>query len=309
MNTKDIYSELSSLLCNQDRVLKDLILTLANNRKVARPKNVLLVGPLGSGKTTMVQLAANRMDIPLAEVSGFCTFNGVNSKVLYDAFSKLYVLNERNNCFGIVLIHDMRECFLYGGLSALESLITSAMFTYENHFLDLSKTMFIGEVDNNGFEDCFLPKPEYTLDRLEEAIMTLDYSGDEVKRIIEDLVSFGDEIDDVEEVYTSKYRTALRNTFLSVECNKAFHKRIFMDNMKLEDIKKALNSPISELKVYSDDLCEEYMTSPRFINSVASHIKESMVGLHDLDAAVAEVADFDNSRKVKVYKDNSLMRL
>ena len=70
-----------------------------------------------------------------------------------------------------------------------------------------------------------------------------------------------------------------------------------------------MNSPISELKVYSDDLCEEYMTSSRFINSVASHIKESMVGLHDLDAAVTEVADFDNSRKVKVYKDNSLMRL
>lgn len=309
MNTKEVYTELSRLLCNQDKALKDLILTIVNNNKLVKPKNALLVGPLGSGKTTMVQMVAKMMNIPMAEVSGFCTSNGLNNKVLYNAFSKLYVLNENKECFGIVLIHDMRECFLYGGFSDLESLIVSSSFTYENHFVDLTKTMFIGEVDNNGFEDCFVPRPEYTFEQLEEAIMSLDYSGDEIKKIIEDLVLFGSEIDDVENIYTSKYREALKNTFLSVECNRVFNKKIFMDNMKLEDIKKALSSPISELKVYCDDLCEEYMTSPRFMNLLASHIKESRIGLHDLDAAVADVTDYDNKRKVKVYKDNSLMKL
>ena len=57
------------------------------------------------------------------------------------------------------------------------------------------------------------------------------------------------------------------------------------------------------------DLCEEYISSPQFINSVAGHISESLVGLHDLDDAVRDVASFDSKRKIKVYKDNSLMRI
>ena len=42
---------------------------------------------------------------------------------------------------------------------------------------------------------------------------------------------------------------------------------------------------------------------------VASHIKESTIGLHDLDEAVHDVAKHDNYHKVKVYKEDSLMRL
>ena len=71
----------------------------------------------------------------------------------------------------------------------------------------------------------------------------------------------------------------------------------------------SLKSPISELHTYSDDLCEEYINSPAFVYSVASHIRESLVGLHDLDDAVRDVASFDSKRKIKVYKDNSLMRI
>ena len=50
------------------------------------------------------------------------------------------------------------------------------------------------------------------------------------------------------------------------------------------------------------------MTSQHFINSVANHISESLVGLHDLDDAVRDVSLFDSKRKIKVYKENSLMR-
>lgn len=309
MEVRKIYDELSELLCNQDKALKELVWTIAKNQKLARPRNILLVGELGSGKTTMVQLTADKMNMPLAEVSGFCTESGFNKTILFDAFCKLFMKNDREGCKGIVLIHDMKDCFLYGGFSELEALITSAFFTYENNYFDLSQTMFVGEVDVNGYEDCFIPKPVYTLENIDEAILSLNYSGDEVKMIIQDLLMNDILTDDIEEEYNMKYREAIKRTFLSVECNKAFSKKIFMDDMRLEDIKKAIESPISELQVYSDDLCEEYMASPGFINSVANHIRESMVGLHDMEEAVLDTAISDNKRKVKVFKDNSLLKL
>ena len=309
MEVREVYDELRKLLCNQDKALKELVWTIAKNQKLSRPRNTLLVGELGSGKTTIVQLTAAKMDIPLAEVFGFCTESGFNKNVLFDAFCKLFMENNREECKGIVLIHDMKDCFLYGGFSELESLITSAFFTYENNFFDLSQVMFVGEIDVNGYEDCFIPKPIYTFENIDDAILSLDYNGDEVKRIIQDLLMTDISTVDIEEGYDRKYREAIKRAFLSVECNKTFGKKIFMDNMKFEDIKKAIESPISELQIYSDDLCEEYIASPAFINSVAHHISESTVGLHDMEDAVLDTAISDNKRKVKVFKNNSLLKL
>lgn len=307
METREIYDELSQLLCNQDKALKDLVWTIDRNQKLSRPRNVLLVGELGSGKSTMVELTACKMGIPLAEMAGFCTPNGLEPMALFNAFSKLYVANDNESLKGIVLIHDMKDCFLYGGFSALHSLIMSGTFTFENRIMDISNTMFVGEIDNNGFEDCFCPKPVYTEDNLEEAILSLEYSGDEVQKIIRDLIDFGNEIDDAEDIYREQYRDALASTFLSVECSKSFSKKIFMENMCADDIKKVLTSPISELQTYNDDLEDDYISSPHFISSVANHIRESKVGLHDLDDAVQEVARNDSKRKIKVYKEHSLM--
>lgn len=309
MEVKEIYNDLRELLCNQDKALKDLVWTINRNQKLARPKNILLVGELGSGKSTMVELTANKMDIPLTGVSGLFTPQGVDSFILYNALSKLYVLNNRTGCKGIVLVHDMRDVFLYGGFSTLKSIITSGAFTFDNHILDITDTMFIGEIDNNGLEDCFIKNPIYTIDDIDEAIYPSEYNGDAVKEVISDLLDMYGETDDSTDVYTEQYREAIRRTFLSPECSKVFNKKIFMDNIGFEDIKKALKSPVSELKTYSDDLCEEYISSPHFINSVASHISESLVGLHDLDDAVQDVTSYDSKRKIKVYKEKSLMRL
>lgn len=309
MEVKEIYNDLRELLCNQDKALKDLVWTINRNQKLARPKNILLVGELGSGKSTMVELTANKMDIPLTGVSGLFTPQGVDSFILYNALSKLYVLNNRTGCKGIVLVHDMRDVFLYGGFSTLKSIITSGAFTFDNHILDITDTMFIGEIDNNGLEDCFIKNPVYTIDDIDEAIYPSEYNGDAVKEVISDLLDMYGETDDSTDVYTEQYREAIRRTFLSPECSKVFNKKIFMDNIGFEDIKKALKSPVSELKTYSDDLCEEYISSPHFINSVASHISESLVGLHDLDDAVQDVTSYDSKRKIKVYKEKSLMRL
>lgn len=309
MDTTKIYNEVRELFCTQDKALKELIWTIATNQKLSRPKNVLLVGGTGTGKTTMVELVASKMEMPLAKVSGLCASNGYAPEVLYEAFTKLYILNNKDNFHGIVLIEDMRNCFLYGGFSDLNSMITSGTFHFDNRLMDISDTMFIGEVNNYKLEDCFTKKPEFTLENLDEAFLSDDFDSDEIKMLISDLIEFGNEENDASDIYADQFRDALKRTFLSIECSKAFSKKIFLEGMKTEDICQALKSPISELQVYQDDLCDEYMQSNHFINSVASHISESLIGLHDLDDAVSEVASFDSKRKMKVYKDNSLMRL
>ena len=309
MEVKEIYNELNELLCTQDKALKELVWTVARNQKLSKPKNVLLVGELGSGKSTMVELLAQKMNIPLVGLTGFFTPAGVAPMAFYNALTKLFMANDRQGCKGIVLVHDMKEVFIYGGLTTFNSLITSGVFTFNNHYFDISKTMFIGEVDNNDFEDCFIEKPVYTLDNIDEAIYSSEYNGDKVREVINDIISVCGEEDETDDMYIEQYREAIRQTFLSLECTKIFNKKIFMDTIGVEDIKKALKSPVSELQTYSDELCEEYMSSPHFIDSVASHISESLVGLHDLDDAVQDVSRYDSKRKMKVYKEGSLLKL
>lgn len=312
METKELYNELRDLLCNQDKALKDLVWTIARNRKLNRPKNALLIGELGSGKTTMVELTARKMGIPVVGMSGFFTPQGVEPMVLYNAFMGLFAENNQKGCQGIVLIHDMKDVFLYGGFTTLNSIITAGSFTYNNHVIDVKSTMFIGEIDNNGLEDCFTSNPIYTIDEIDKAIYPSVCSSDEVSEVISNIIDVYGGVTDEEvdsNMFNDQYREALKKTFLSPECSKVFNKKIFMDAIGFEDIKKALNSPVSELQTYSDDLCEEYISSPQFINSVAGHISESLVGLHDLDDAVRDVSRIDSKRKIKVYKENSLLKL
>ena len=70
----------------------------------------------------------------------------------------LFVQNNKESFKGIVLIQDMKDIFLYGGFATLSSIINSGIYTYENRVLDISETMFIGEIDNNDLEDCFIEK-------------------------------------------------------------------------------------------------------------------------------------------------------
>ena len=307
MEVKDVYNDLCDLLCNQDKALKELVWTIDRNKKLSHPKNILLVGELGSGKTTMVEQTAHKMNIPLVGISGLFTPQGVEPFVLYNAFSRLFIENNRQGYRGIILVHDMRDVFFFFFFATLNSIISSKTFTYDNHLCDITNTMFIGEIDNDGLEDCFIKKPIYTIDEIDEAIYPSEYSGDCVREVIAELIDIFGETDD-EDKYIDQYREAIRKTFLSPECSKAFNKKIFMDSIDFEEIKKALKSPVSELQTYSDDLCEEYISSSHFIDSVASHISESLVGLHDLDDAVQDIARFDSKKKIKVYKENSLMR-
>lgn len=308
MDTKNIYNNLKEMLCSQDMALKELVFTIARSQKLVRPKNILLVGGVGTGKTTMVECTAKEMGVSLAKVSGFCTSTGLHPIVLNDAFTKLFCEN-KDKLQGIVLIEDMRECFIYGGFKAINSLITSGNFIYNKHLFDISKVMFIGEVDTNDLEECFCEKENIMIDNIEDVFLPENFDSNEICNIIENIVLFDEENVNPSDIYSDQYKEAIRRVFLSIDCKKVFGLKIYMDDMQTNDICKALKSPISELHTYSDDLCEEYINSPAFVYSVASHIRESLVGLHDLDDAVRDVASFDSKRKIKVYKNNSLMRI
>lgn len=308
MNINEIYDDLSKTLCNQDKVLKELIWFINRNKKLNRPKNALLIGEFGTGKTTIVEQISQKMNIPFTKISGLYSPYGVNAKVLSDAFSRLFIINEQKCIKGIALIEDMRNCFIYGGFNELKSIITSGNFTYNNSFFDVSKVMFIGEIDTNDLEECFNKKPQYTLENLEDNFASEHFADTEIRNIIEDLIAFNEEIDDPADIYSDQYKEAIKRSFLSAECNKVFGRKIYMEGLQLKDICKALKSPISELHTYKDDLLEEYISSDHFINSVAGHISESLIGLHDLDDAVREVSDYD-SKRIKVYKKESLLSL
>ena len=143
---------------------------------------------------------------------------------------------------------------------------------------------------------------------LEDNFVSEHFADTEIRNIIEDLIAFNEEIDDPADIYSDQYKEAIKRSFLSAECNKVFGRKIYMEGLQLKDICKALKSPISELHTYEDDLLEEYISSDHFINSVAGHISESLIGLHDLDDAVREVSDYD-SKRIKVYKKESLLSL
>ena len=97
------------------------------NLKIEKGKIYGLLGPNGSGKTTMVELTARKMGIPVVGMSGFFTPQGVEPMVLYNAFMGLFAETNQKGCQGIVLIHDMKDVFLYGGFSTLNSI--SVAFT------------------------------------------------------------------------------------------------------------------------------------------------------------------------------------
>ena len=61
MNINEIYDDLSKTLCNQDKVLKELIWFINRNKKLNRPKNALLIGEFGTGKTTIVEQISQKM--------------------------------------------------------------------------------------------------------------------------------------------------------------------------------------------------------------------------------------------------------
>ena len=70
MNRQMFFELLKENICIQDEALKKLVWVLYNNfyGENSIKENILLIGDLGSGKTTMIKETAELMDIPMGEV-------------------------------------------------------------------------------------------------------------------------------------------------------------------------------------------------------------------------------------------------
>ena len=80
-----------------------------------------------------------------------------------------------------------------------------------------------------------------------------------------------------------------------------------MDGMGAKEIESALNSPISVLNLYRDELSDVYINSDDFINKVVYYIMESNDGLHSVSKAIENVVLNDFKHSDKVLKKNSVL--
>lgn len=314
MQPREVYEKLNEQLCNQSKALQDLIWILDRNKKLPRPQNILLLGKFGAGKTTLVRETAKEMQIPLAEISGFydseiCSYRSdednlpdVNNQKLELAINYLETQNQKS---GIVLIHNMEKCFIYGGYSSLINLITTGLLKSGDYLYDISKVTFIGEVNTNLLEDCFPTNNSYTIEDFENGI---DWdTKDEVRKFITNMMRIDIPENDEEEklIEENELRIRIKEDFLSKTCMQVFNKRIFLEDVTLEDMKKVVASPFSLLRI-CNDLEEDYAKSDEFIHKVAKEVIQSSDALHDLDDVVRCVS-MEDASKVKVYKDRSVL--
>ena len=311
MEEQTIYNELKDELCIQDEALKKLIWILYRNFYYDNydKQNILLIGERGTGKTTMVREVANSLGIPMGEVYNMFSPKGLNmNNFITGAYNMMNENGGSSN--GIIVLHDFQNCFLYGISSNFNSMVASGTINFDNKkFYDVSNVTLIGEIDTNNMEDIF-PKEYDTLFELENGHFvspTLNF----VKLLTTNAnkIQVDENGNKIPNPLFEKYISEqMRQSFLSPICSEAFNKKIFMDNMWMDDIVEALQSPHSVLNLYNDDLNEEYKNSDAFLKKVAAYIMESAVGLHAAGEAIESVALNDSKHDEKVLKKGSLLK-
>lgn len=309
VNEMEIFNSLKDTLCVQEEVLKKLIWTLNKNYYGNLSQNILLLGPQGSGKTTLIKKTLEALDIPYGEVYGMYS-DEVEVLPFIKGLIQIASKNSDNKLSGALLIHNMEDCFLNGGFNSLTSIINAGNFVYQDdQVFDISNITFIGEVNTNYLNDVFPKENDFDKDFDEGLFMS------PILRIVKEITTEDNLVikDEDGNLITSPYLQRyvvqkIKSAFLSSMCVKTFGRQIFMDDMTFNDTIKAVNSPISVLNEYRDDLDDEYIDSDDFVKKVASIVIESDTGLHSLADAIENVAVNDFNHKVKVFKQGSLLK-
>lgn len=309
VNEMEIFNSLKDTLCVQEEVLKKLVWTLKRNYYGNLSQNILLLGPQGSGKTTLIKKTLESLNIPYGEVYGMYG-EDVDVLSFIKGLIQVSKKNSDNKLSGALLIHNMEDCFLNGGFNSLTSIINAGTFVYkDNQMFDISDITFIGEVNTNYLNEVFPKENDFEKDFDEGLFMSPVLKL--VKEITtEDNIVMKDENGNlITSPYLQRYiEQKIKYDFLSAACVKTFGRQIFMEDMTFNDIIKAVNSPVSVLNDYIDDLDDEYIYSDNFVKKVASIVIESDIGLHSLAEAIENVAVNDFKHKVKVFKRDSLLK-
>lgn len=309
MNRLEFYSLLKDNICVQDEALRKLIWCLYSNFYLNNnfKQNILLIGERGSGKTTILKEVADLMDIPIGDVYDMFAPSGFNVDLFLNGLYKM--MNNSEDGRGILLLHDFQNSFIYGSSSGIISMIEANQFNLgEYGYFDVSNVVFVGEVDNNQMQHVFVEETDYLDDFSNGEFMSPTLNI--VKNYIRDDNKIFETEDGVKipnlkfENYISKQ---IKARFLAPNCLNAFKCRIFMDGMGADEITSALNSPLSALNLYKNELTDEYINSEDFIKKVVYYIMESNDGLHSTSKAIENVVLNDCKHNSKVLKKDSIL--
>lgn len=219
------------------------------------------------------------------------------------------VMSNSDDGRGIILLHDFQNSFIYGSSAGIISMLESNQLNLgEYGYFDVSNVVFVGEVDNNQMQHVFVEENDYLADFSNGEFMSptlnivKNYIRDDNKIVTNEK---GEKIPSLQlENYISNQ---IKERFLSSNCLNTFKCRIFMDGMGADEITNALNSPLSALNLYKDELTDEYINSDGFIQKVVYYIMESNDGLHSASKAIEDVVLNDCKYSDKVLKKNSIL--
>lgn len=302
MDEKTAYELLNTDFEFQEEALKKLIWILSkNNKSFKRPQNILLLGEVGSGKTTLVESVAHTLEIPLGHAYNvFDKFGNIDKENFMNGIYDLAYSNPEE-LKGIILLHDFQNCFYNGVFNYMCSLLKAGAFRTTNGACDISKITFVGEINTTSAQDIF--NQDY--DALEE-FKNGNYNDNILKLLKENSEKYDSSGNMI--VNPNEVAELFRQQFISNECKKIFSKQIFLEDISLKDMPNIITSPLSSLNDYKDDLDEDYIKSENFLKKVAYQVYESMEGFHYISQAIEDIALEDYKHNVKVYKKGSLLK-
>lgn len=310
MNEILFYELLKDNIGIQDEALRKLVWVLYKNfdLKMNFKQNILLIGERGSGKTTMLKEITELMDIPLGEIYNLFSPNGINSRLFLSGIYKM-MMNGDGTDRGVLLLHDFQDCFLYGHSMWFNSMLASGIIDLgDEGYYDISSITFVGEIDINNVRDIFMS----SMDDLSD--LDSDNFVSPTLNMVKKYLTKANEVhidssgNKSVNVGFEKYMAdQIKYRFLSSTCEEVFKTKIYMDDMDTDNIIRAINSPLSVLNLYRNDLTEEYINSDSFIKKIAYYVLESGEGLHSASRVIEEVVSRDYQNNEKVLKKGSLL--
>ena len=138
VDSKKLIGEVKKKIIGQDDAIEDIVSIIWQNSKSSRKQNILLLGPTGVGKTEIIRIIANKLNVPMviANASGMTQSGYVGKSVdslLEDLLARCdnNVKKAENSIIVIDEIDKLAGNSLSGNDVAIEAIYN---ITYQNVF-------------------------------------------------------------------------------------------------------------------------------------------------------------------------------